>query len=84
VIVIGALISLIASKGFTDTVSKMRPNWMSPIILFPGVSGPVRIVALNQLGVKKFFLNFGIFWGEGFETPFSRTGIKSTPFSWHV
>ena len=50
VLIIGAVISLIASKGY-DTVSKAA-NWMSPVIVLAFlVCG---IVALQQLGVGSF------------------------------
>lgn len=75
VIVIGALISLIASKGY-DTVSKAA-NWMSPIIVLAFLA--CGIVALNQLGVKSFS-EFWDIWGEGSE-PFPGQ-IKYT--FWHV
>jgi purine-cytosine permease-like protein len=75
VIVIGALISLIASKGY-DTVSKAA-NWMSPIIVLAFLA--CGIVALNQLGVKSFS-EFWNIWGEGSE-PFPGQ-IKYT--FWHV
>jgi purine-cytosine permease-like protein len=75
VITIGAVISIIAAKGF-NMVSKAA-NWMSPfIVLAFFVSG---IVALNQLGVKTFS-DFWNIWGEGSE-PFPGQ-IKFT--FWHV
>lgn len=75
VIIIGAVISLIASKGY-DTVSKAA-NWMSPIIVLGFVA--CGIVALNQLGVKSF-ADFWNIWGEGSE-PFPGQ-LKYT--FWHV
>lgn len=75
VIIIGAVISLIASKGY-DTVSKAA-NWMSPIIVLAFVT--CGIVALNQLGVKSFS-DFWNIWGEGSE-PFPGQ-LKYT--FWHV
>ncbi|WP_430427164.1 purine-cytosine permease family protein [Maribacter litoralis] len=75
VLVIGAVISLIASKGY-DTVSKAA-NWMSPIIVLAFVA--CGIVALQQLGVGSF-QDFWNIWGEGGE-PFPGQ-IKYT--FWHV
>jgi purine-cytosine permease-like protein len=75
VIIIGALISLIASKGY-DTVSKAA-NWMSPVIVLAFLA--CGIVALNQLGVKNFS-EFWAIWGEGSD-PFPGQ-IKYT--FWHV
>ncbi|KPM30566.1 Membrane protein [Croceitalea dokdonensis DOKDO 023] len=75
VIIIGAVISLIASKGY-DTVSKAA-NWMSPIIVLAFVA--CGVVALGQLGVSSFS-DFWNIWGEGSE-PFPGQ-IKFT--FWHV
>ena len=75
VVLIGAVISLIASKGY-DTVSKAA-NWMSPIIVLAFLA--CGIVALNQLGVKSF-TDFWNIWGEGSE-PFPGQ-LKYT--FWHV
>ena len=75
VIIIGAVISLIASKGY-DTVSKAA-NWMSPIIVLAFLA--CGIVALGQLGVKNFD-DFWNIWGEGSE-PFPGQ-LKYT--FWHV
>ncbi|WP_047419500.1 cytosine permease [Cellulophaga sp. Hel_I_12] len=75
VIAIGAVISLIASKGY-DTVSKAA-NWMSPIIVIAFIA--CGIVALSQLGVTNF-TDFWNIWGEGSE-PFPGQ-IKYT--FWHV
>ncbi len=75
VIIIGAVISLIASKGY-DTVSKAA-NWMSPIIVLAFLASG--IVALNQLGVASFS-DFWNIWGEGSE-PFPGQ-LKFT--FWHV
>lgn len=75
VVVIGAIISLIASKGY-DTVSKAA-NWMSPIIVLAFVA--CGVVALQQLGVVSF-KDFWNIWGEGGE-PFPGQ-IKYT--FWHV
>lgn len=75
VIIIGAVISLIASKGY-DTVSKAA-NWMSPIIVLAFVA--CGVVALNQLGVKSLS-DFWNIWGEGSE-PFPGQ-LKYT--FWHV
>lgn len=60
VLVIGAVISLIASKGY-DTVSKAA-NWMSPIIVLAFLA--CGIVAMQQLGVHSFS-DFWEIWGEG-------------------
>lgn len=75
VIIIGAVISLIASKGY-DTVSKAA-NYMSPIIVLAFIA--CGIVAMNQLGVKGFD-DFWNIWGEGSD-PFPGQ-IKYT--FWHV
>jgi len=75
VLVIGAVISLIASKGY-DTVSKAA-NWMSPVIVLAFIA--CGIVALSQLGVSSFS-DFWNIWGEGSE-PFPGQ-IKFT--FWHV
>lgn len=75
VVLIGAVISLIASKGY-DTVSKVA-NWMSPIIVLAFLA--CGIVALNQLGVKSF-TDFWNIWGEGSD-PFPGQ-LKYT--FWHV
>lgn len=75
VVLIGAVISLIASKGY-DTVSKAA-NWMSPVIVLAFVA--CGIVALNQLGVKNF-TDFWNIWGEGAD-PFPGQ-LKYT--FWHV
>ena len=75
VLVLGAVISLIASKGY-DTVSKAA-NWMSPIIVLAFLA--CGIVALQQLGVGSF-QDFWNIWGEGGE-PFPGQ-IKYT--FWHV
>jgi len=75
VVIIGAVISLIASKGY-DTVSKAA-NWMSPVIVLAFLA--CGIVALNQLGVQSF-ADFWDIWGEGSE-PFP--GQMKYTF-WHV
>ncbi len=75
VLVVGAVISLVASKGY-DTVSKAA-NWMSPLIVFAFLA--CGVVALNQLGVKNF-ADFWNIWGNGSE-PFPGQ-IKYT--FWHV
>jgi purine-cytosine permease-like protein len=75
VVIVGAVISLVASKGY-DTVSKAA-NWMSPVIVLAFLA--CGIVALNQLGVKSFD-DFWNIWGEGSE-PFPGQ-IKYT--FWHV
>ena len=75
VVIIGAVISLIAARGY-DTVSKAA-NWMSPIIVLAFLA--CGIVALGQLGVGSF-TDFWNIWGEGSE-PFPGQ-IKYT--FWHV
>jgi purine-cytosine permease-like protein len=75
VILIGAVISLIAARGY-DTVTKAA-NWMSPIIVLAFIA--CGIVALSQLGVSSFS-EFWAIWGEGAE-PFPGQ-IKFT--FWHV
>ncbi|MFS4417623.1 purine-cytosine permease family protein [Maribacter sp. 2307ULW6-5] len=75
VIVIGSVISLIASKGY-DTVSKAA-NWMSPVIVLAFIA--CGAVALGQLGVGSF-TDFWNIWGEGSD-PFPGQ-IKYT--FWHV
>ena len=75
VLVIGAIISLIAAKGY-DTVSKAA-NWMSPIIIIAFLA--CGIVALTQLNVSSFS-DFWSIWGEGSE-PFP--GQIKYGF-WHV
>lgn len=75
VVAIGAVISLIASKGY-DTVSKAA-NWMSPIIVIAFFT--CGIVALQQLGINSF-ADFWNLWGEGSD-PFPGQ-IKYT--FWHV
>ncbi len=75
VIAIGALISIVAAKGY-DTVSKAA-NYMAPIIVFGFLlSG---IVALGQLEVSSFS-GFWDLWGEGSD-PFPGQ-VKYT--FWHV
>ncbi|MBD0831858.1 purine-cytosine permease family protein [Aestuariibaculum sediminum] len=75
VILIGAVISLIAARGY-DMVSKAA-NWMSPVIVLAFLA--CGIVALNQLGVSSLS-DFWNIWGEGSE-PFPGQ-IKYT--FWHV
>ncbi len=75
VLLIGAVISLIASKGY-DTVSKAA-NWMSPIIVLAFLA--CGVVALGQLGVSSFS-DFWNIWGEGSD-PFP--GQIKYSF-WHV
>ncbi len=75
VIAIGALISIVAAKGY-DTVSKAA-NYMAPIIVLGFLlSG---IVALGQLEVSSFS-GFWDLWGEGSD-PFPGQ-VKYT--FWHV
>ncbi|SIQ21605.1 purine-cytosine permease family protein [Maribacter ulvicola] len=75
VLCLGAVISLIASKGY-ETVSKAA-NWMSPVIIMAFVA--CGIVALNKLEVNSLS-EFWSIWGEGAE-PFPGQ-IKFT--FWHV
>lgn len=75
VLVIGAIISLVAARGY-DSVSKAA-NWMSPIIILAFLASG--IVALGQLGVSSFE-DFWNIWGEGSD-PFPGQ-IKYT--FWHV
>jgi purine-cytosine permease-like protein len=75
VLVIGAVISLIAARGY-DSVSKAA-NWMSPMIVLAFLA--CGIVALGQLGVSSFS-DFWNIWGSGSE-PFPGQ-IKYT--FWHV
>ena len=75
VILIGAVISIIAAKGY-DTVSKAA-DWMSPVIVVAFLA--CGIVAINQLGVTSFE-EFWNIWGEGSE-PFPGQ-LKFT--FWHV
>ncbi len=75
VLIVGVVISLIASKGY-DMVSKAA-NWMSPLIVLAFVA--CGVVALSQLGVQSF-TDFWNIWGEGSE-PFPGQ-IKYT--FWHV
>lgn len=75
VVALGAVISLIAAKGF-NTVSKAA-NWMSPIIVLAFLA--CGIVSLQQLGVTSFS-EFWDIWGEGSD-PFPGQ-IKYT--FWHV
>jgi purine-cytosine permease-like protein len=75
VIIIGAVISLVASRGY-DMVSKAA-NWMSPLIVAAFFA--CGVVALSQLNVSNFS-EFWAIWGEGSE-PFPGQ-IKYT--FWHV
>ena len=75
VVVIGAVISVIAARGY-DTVAKAA-NWMSPVIVLAFLA--CGIVALGQLGVSSF-TDFWNIWGEGSD-PFPGQ-IKYT--FWHV
>ena len=75
VLVIGTVISIVASKGY-DTVSEVA-NWLAPFIVLAFLA--CGIVALGQLGVKDF-TGFWNIWGEGSE-PFPGQ-IKYT--FWHV
>lgn len=75
VLVIGAIISIIAARGY-DSVSKAA-NWMSPFIVLAFLA--CGFVALGQLEVKNF-TDFWNIWGAGSE-PFPGQ-IKYT--FWHV
>tara|TARA_R110002012_G_scaffold34820_5_gene100034 strand:+ start:13339 stop:14754 length:1416 start_codon:yes stop_codon:yes gene_type:complete len=75
VLAIGAVISLIAARGY-NTVAKAA-NWMSPVIVLAFVA--CGVVALIQLDVNSFS-DFWNIWGEGSE-PFPGQ-IKYT--FWHV
>ncbi len=75
VIMIGAVISIVAARGF-NTVAKAA-NWMSPFIVLAFLA--CGIVALQQLGVGSFS-EFWSIWGEGSD-PFPGQ-IKFT--FWHV
>lgn len=75
VVVLGAITTLIAAKGY-ETVSKAA-NWMSPIIIVGFVAAA--IVAMGQLDIHSFS-DFWNIWGEGKE-PFPGQ-IKYT--FWHV
>ena len=75
VLLVGAVISLVASKGYS-MVSKAA-NWMSPFIVLAFLA--CGIVALSQLEVRNFS-DFWNIWGEGSE-PFPGQ-IKYT--FWHV
>lgn len=75
VIIIGAIISIIAARGYS-TVSKAA-NWMSPVIVIAFIA--CGIVAMSQLGVNSFD-DFWNIWGEGSE-PFPGQ-VKYT--IWHV
>lgn len=75
VLAIGAVISIIAAKGY-DTVSKAA-NWLSPFLVLAFLA--CGIVALRQLNVSSFS-EFWAIWGEGSE-PFPGQ-IKYT--FWHV
>jgi len=75
VVIIGALISIIAARGY-DAISKAA-NWMSPIIVFAFLA--CGVVAMQQLGVASL-ANFWNIWGEGSEPLPGQ--IKYT--FWHV
>jgi len=75
VILIGAVISIIAARGY-DTVTKAA-NWMSPFIVVAFIA--CGIVALSQLDVNSLS-DFWRIWGEGSD-PFPGQ-IKFT--FWHV
>ena len=75
VLVIGAIISLVAARGY-DTVARVA-NWLSPFIVLAFVA--CGIVALGQLEVRSF-QDFWNIWGEGGE-PFP--GQTKYTF-WHV
>ena len=75
VILIGAVISIIAARGY-DTVTKAA-NFMSPIIVLAFVA--CAVVAIDRLGVASFS-DFWDIWGEGSD-PFP--GERKWTF-WHV
>ncbi len=75
VLVIGAVISIIAARGYSSVAK--AANWMSPFIVAAFLA--CGIVALGQLEVKSFS-DFWNIWGEGTE-PFPGQ-IKYT--FWHV
>ena len=75
VLVIGAIISIVAAKGY-DTVSRAA-NWLSPFLVLAFLA--CGIVALSQLNVSSFG-EFWAIWGEGSD-PFPGQ-IKYT--FWHV
>ena len=75
VLIVGAVISLIAARGY-DAVSKAA-NWMAPFIILAFLASG--IVALNQLGVSDFE-GFWNIWGEGTDPMPGQ--IKYT--FWHV
>lgn len=75
VLVVGAVISLIAARGY-DAVSKAA-NWMAPFIILGFLASG--IVALNQLGVSDLE-GFWNIWGEGTDPMPGQ--IKYT--FWHV
>lgn len=75
VLVIGAVISIVAAKGY-NTVAKAA-NWMSPIIILAFIA--CGVVALRQLEIRGFS-DFWELWGDGGE-PFPGQ-VKYT--FWHV
>lgn len=75
VLIVGAVISLVASKGY-DMVSRAA-NWMAPLIVLAFLA--CGIVAIDQLGVKSLS-DFWNIWGQGSE-PFPGQ-LKYT--FWHV
>ncbi|MAZ27476.1 MAG: hypothetical protein CL868_10420 [Cytophagaceae bacterium] len=75
VLVIGAVISIVAAKGYSMVAR--AANWMSPIIILAFVA--CGVVALTQLEVTSFS-DFWALWGEGGE-PFPGQ-VKYT--FWHV
>ncbi|MEM9329621.1 MAG: hypothetical protein AAGA85_28435 [Bacteroidota bacterium] len=75
VLAVGAVISLIAAKGY-NAVSRAA-NWFSPYLVMAFIA--CGIVAMGDLGVKSFS-DFWNVWGEGSE-PFPGQ-IKYT--FWHV
>lgn len=75
VLVLGALIALVAARGY-NSVSRAA-NWMAPLIILAFLA--CGLVALVQLGVSSFGDFWGL-WGEGSE-PFPGQ-IKYT--FWHV
>ncbi|MBG47733.1 MAG: hypothetical protein CML05_05525 [Pseudozobellia sp.] len=75
VIAIGAVISVIAARGF-NTVSKAA-NWMSPVIVLAFLA--CAVISLQELNVSSFS-DFWNIWGNGSE-PFPGQ-IKYT--FWHI
>lgn len=75
VLAIGAVISVVASKGYS--MVSQAANWMAPVIVFAFLA--CAVVSLQQLEVHSFS-DFWAIWGEGSD-PFPGQ-IKYT--FWHV